>query len=195
MSLEEEQSKILEEFSKFDKEIEELKKNKNKLFEWNKYKGDVCCRIVKGYLEKHLPSEVDIVGPNVFIEGIPTEFDLMIVEKGQKPKEFTSAYDGKHVKFIIEVKAYPDIGKKEEVVVKYRKFFDEITDKYPSIKCVLFGFRGTGQPKRKGAKNWVEEIRIGIEPQHRFFVLGDSRDKEKVYPGQWESFITLIQKG
>ena len=47
----------------------------------NKYRGDVVCRVIKFFIEKDLPKKFKVVGPNAFIIGYPTEFDLLIVKK------------------------------------------------------------------------------------------------------------------
>lgn len=71
---------------------------------WNKYNGDVCCRIVKEYVEKYVSKDCKVVGPHVYAKGIPTKFDLSIVDKNAMPERYVNAYPVESIRCIIEVK-------------------------------------------------------------------------------------------
>ncbi len=75
-------------------------------FSWNKLNVDLAHRVVKEFLRKRLPKQVKVVGPNVYIDGYPVEFDLLLVTEGAIPAAFTNAYRDGEVRFVIEVKSH-----------------------------------------------------------------------------------------
>lgn len=81
---------------------------------WNRFRGDAISRIVAHYLEKHLPEGFKVV-MSAWVEGCEIEFDLLIVDKGVDPLEFTSAYPKDCVHLLIEVKGSGVFYKREEV--------------------------------------------------------------------------------
>ena len=83
-------------------------------FRWKKFNRDLVCRVVREFLRKHLPKGVKIAGPNAYIEGYPTEFDLLLVTEDALPAAFTNAYRDSEVRFVIEIKSHgymdPEVG-------------------------------------------------------------------------------------
>ncbi len=60
----------------------------HKTNEWKKFIGDSFAFMVKKYIGEELTKEYKIVGPNVYISGIPVEYDLKIVEaEAEKVKD------------------------------------------------------------------------------------------------------------
>ncbi len=49
-----------------------------KKFGWNKFNGDLVCRVVKEFLRKRLPKQVRIVGPNAYVDGYPVNSILLV---------------------------------------------------------------------------------------------------------------------
>jgi len=167
--------------------IEQLSKTeKGKRFIWNKFNGNMACNVVKYYLKKHLKSDLKVVGP-AFIEGSPLEFDLLIVDKKSKPKEFTDSYSGDSVHILIEVKSHGVFS--EKALKKIKETFDDLTKHY-SKKCLYLALRESGKPKRKGSKNFIQITKNALAP-YDVFILCDSRTKE-LYVNQWEEFIRTI---
>jgi len=38
---------------------------------WDRYNGDVCCRVIKEYAQRYIPKSWKIVGPNVYADTLP----------------------------------------------------------------------------------------------------------------------------
>ena len=118
-------------------EITDLQKEQNEILQlvddnkpqggtgvWKKYYGDIVCRILSHYLCKHLSSNLRVVGPNAYILGFPTEFDLLVSTAKVMPVKFTNAYPHDQIHCVIEVKTTGIFGSKEEFSIKVRKIRD-----------------------------------------------------------------------
>ena len=175
--------------SVIDKLTRKKDKNRKETGSWSKYNGDVVCRVIKGFLDKHAPSNLQVVGPNVFIEGHPFESDLMIVDSDSEPVQFTNCYQSNIVRFLIEVKSRGHMDKAFPDRLRLR--FDDITRRFPNVRCVYLTVRESGTPKRSHSINYLKQIRKALEPRHRVFRLKDSRTHEE-YGEQWEEFTKFL---
>ena len=161
---------------------------------WNKYNGDVCCRIVKEYLKKYVPEDYKVVGPNVYAEGFPTEFDLFIVDKEATPKKYTHAYSVKSIRYIIEIKKRGIYGGRKDLQTVIKRIHDNFTsvvNKNPKIKCAYLAIQEVWKPKRRGSIDYLEETKKGLHP-FDVFALKESRTN-KIIEGEWERFIDSLQ--
>lgn len=161
---------------------------------WNKYNGDVCCRIIKEYLEKNISMDCKVVGPNAYVEGLPTEFDLLVVDKGVSPKKYTNAYPVGSVHFVIEIKKRGIYGGRrdlENAVKKIRRNFESVTDINPDVKCFYLTVQEVSKPKRKGSIKYLEETEEGLRP-FEVFALKESRSN-KMIKGEWKRLIDYIE--
>jgi len=158
-------------------------------FRWNKFNGDLACRVVKEFLRKHLPKEVKVVGPNVYIEGYPAEFDLLLVTENALPAAFTSAYRNDDVRFIIEVKSHGYMSR--EFPSKLISEFGAVRERYKNVNCTYLTIRETWNPKREGSISYVRELKKVLEPQYRVFCLAESRT-HKIVAGQWREFVNHL---
>ena len=158
---------------------------------WNKYNGDVACRIILGHIRSHLPKGYKVVGPNVYIEGIPNELDLLVVTDVAIPRDFTNAYSPDVVSCLIEVKASGYFNKSEPG--KYRSLFEGFTQKFPHVRCIYLTIRERGKPKNPYSKNYAGDMKDELEPKFRTFTLSDSRTG-KPEIGQWKDFINYLQQ-
>lgn len=91
---------------------------------WSKFKGNGTAQKVKSLLNRHVEKHnARVVGPNVFLKGLPTEIDLMVVDASAKLEEFTSACNPRDVKAIIEIKMNGFFSKDSmKSFVSYRVF-------------------------------------------------------------------------
>ncbi|MBN2240398.1 MAG: hypothetical protein JW712_11545 [Dehalococcoidales bacterium] len=200
----------------FDHEQSEIYKTVNYVLKgslgtkWSNFKGDSISRIVKRYLEEHLPEGYKIVGPDVFVAGNPVEFDLLIVNSGSKPLPFTCAYPTEHVRRVIEVKRIGPIVKRKEFPVKIekiRKDFDTVarvsgiertgikTDKVqqPNFKGAYLAISETINPSKATSIKYGIITKETMEP-YGAFILFDRAEK-KLVQGEWERFVNYITSG
>ena len=161
---------------------------------WNKYNGDVCCRIIKEYAKKYVPEGCKIVGPNVYAQGIPTEFDLFIVDKEATPERCTNAYPVESIRYIIEVKKRGIYGGRKDlqnVIKRIHNNFISVAKRNPKIKCAYLTVQEVWKPERKGSIDYLEETKKGLQP-FKVFALKESRTNKPI-EGMWKHFINSMQ--
>jgi hypothetical protein len=174
---------------------------------WGNFQGDVVPRILIHYIKRHLPGSRKIVGPNVFIEDVPTEFDLMIVDAESNPITFTLAYPSEHVRCVIEVKRrgiIGDIDKFKRQVKKTKNNFDNalymwrwdkeglhrIKERRVDCRAAYIAISERVSPKRESSHNYGKITREILDP-YPAFILQDSGSKE-IQVGEWQRFIEFI---
>lgn len=140
-NLDEEQAKILDAIDRL------LAPCRGKGASWGRYKGDVVCRVVAEYIQKHLPHNYNVAGPSVYVEGFPWEFDLIVIADRAKKLPYTNAYKANEVHCILEVKKHGIYGKREELekIIKTRikAPFDAVTVYQPQIKALYLAVQET----------------------------------------------------
>lgn len=200
MNFTEEQQEII-------KLIDSLLDSKHSGYGWGHFQGDVVPRVLAYYTSKHLPSEWKIVGPNVYIEDIPTEFDLMVVDSDSNPITFTSAYPGERIRCVIEVKrkgVFGDIDTFRKRVKQIRDNFDKalytlrfdkdklgfVKEARVNCKAAYIAVSETVNPKREGSHNYGSITRDLLAP-YPAFILQDSRSTA-IQQGEWQRFIEYI---
>lgn len=155
-------------------------------FNWNKMNRDLACRVVKEFLRKHIQGDAKVVGPNVYIEDCPTEFDLLLVAKDAIPAAFTNAYRNEEVRFVIEIKSRGYIN--PEFPSKLRTEFDAVCDRYKNVNCTYLTIRETRNPKQEASISYIRELKKVLAPKYQAFCLAESRTDEPI-PGQWRQFV------
>jgi hypothetical protein len=95
---------------------------------WFTYKGDVVARAVISLLKSHVVASSSVVGPGVYVEDCPTEFDALVVEKGATPVPGTAAYRKDDVKVLIEIKKHGFYFKKIRGEYEIGKYFQAFRD-------------------------------------------------------------------
>ena len=158
---------------------------------WNKFKGDVVCRIVKEFIERHLPSDLQVVGPNVYLDEIPNELDLLIANTAAKPRKFTSSFEPESVRYALEVKKggvySPDQPK------RISSIFNSVTSNYPHVKCVYLTVEEVYTTRKPSSKNFFKICKDELNRHgHGFFALRDLRGKRQPIPGEWKRFLNFI---
>ena len=160
-----------------------------KKFSWNKFNGDLVCRVVKQFLKRHLPTKMKVVGPNVYIDGYPAEFDLMLVTESAIPAAFTNAYRDSEVQFVIEVKSHGNVAPDypEELLSRFRN----LREQYPNVNCTYLIIREAWNPEKDNSPSYVKQLKRALEPQFRVFSLAESRT-HGIIPGQWREFVSYL---
>ncbi|MGA2625653.1 MAG: hypothetical protein ABSF63_01145 [Candidatus Bathyarchaeia archaeon] len=161
-------------------------------FVWNKFNGDLVCRVVKEFLRKHLSKQVRVVGPNAYIDGYPAEFDLLLVTGSAIPAAFTNAYRDGDVRFVIEVKRHSYMA--PEFPERLLSQFNTLRKQYPNVDCTYLTIRETWNPKKTDPISYVGNLRRVLEPQYRVFCLAESRTQE-IVSGQWREFVNHLVSG
>ena len=186
-------------------DVEEIVRARNNLEEvhqgqggiWNSFKGDVCARCVAHYIQTHLSSKLKVVGPNVYLDGFPTEFDLLIVSEGATARQFTAAYPPTLAVAGIEVKASGVMGGRkglqlQKTLGRIKNNFDAIRARFPHVAFAYITIREVSQPRREGSINYLEETKRVLAP-YQVFCLQDVRTKE-IFEEQWDQFMHFLKE-
>jgi len=184
-------------------DVEEIVRARNNLEEvhqgqrriWNSFKGDVCARCVAHYIQTHLSSKLKVVGPNVYLDGFPTEFDLLIVSEGARARQFTAAYPPTLAVACIEVKASGVFGGRKDlqgILERIKNDFDAIRARFPHVAFAYITIREVSQPRREGSINYLEETKRVLAP-YQVFCLQDVRTKE-IFEEQWDQFMHFLKE-
>ena len=200
MNFNEEQQEII-------KLVDSLLDNEHSGYGWGHFQGDVIPRILAYYVNMHLPNNRKIVGPNVYINDVPTQFDLMIVDSDSNPIPFTSAYLGEHIRCVIEVKRRGSFGNMDtfrKAVERIKTNFDKalfelrfdrdkpgfVKEGRANCKAAHIIISETVNPKREGSHKYGNITKELLAP-YPVFILHDSRSKAIQY-GEWQGFIEYI---
>ncbi len=165
--------------------------------EYGKFIGDTVARIFKHYLQKEAdeisPTNYKVVGPNVYIAGLPVEYDLFIVNSPATTIGLTNSYNPKDIKFVIESKTYGTYfkrGEVEKVVGTIKDAFDNACAKNPSLLCVYLTFEEVTNPIKPISIDYFKETCDFLNP-HYSFCLKDS-NKHKPMLEQWDALVDLL---
>jgi len=185
------QKKIIEKLEKFDEEISKT----GEIRAWKKFIGDVCVRLLKAFIERELPEGYVITQPYAYIQGFPTEFDLLIVRKKAKPMEYTNVYNPKEVVIGLEIKKggiYSSKNYLEKSIEKIKDNFNRVKKKYNHINFIYLTISEVTKTKRRNAINYFEITKKGLSP-YKAYCLKDSRTGE-LFPDGWRDFISYIKE-
>jgi hypothetical protein len=160
-------------------------------FEWNKFNGDLACRVVKEFLRRRLPNKLKVVGPNVYVDGYPTEFDLLLVTESAIPAAFTNAYSHGDVRFVIEIEShgYMSHDSPEPLLSQ----FTALQMQAPNVNCTYLMVRETWNSRTDDSISCGNELKKVLEPRYRVFCLTESGTHELI-PGQWREFVNHLAK-
>ncbi len=170
MNLDHEQKEILELSDKLDK---------IRGRSWAKYKGDVINRKIIKLISSHIDGvKYFVAGPSVFVDGLSTEFDALIVKKTANTGGDRNAYLKDDVKLVIEVKKHGFYFKKIEGGYEIREYFKQYLN--ANIPFVYLSVKESGT---------FIKITEEVIPTAAFF-LGVSG--KKIINGGWQRFIEKI---
>ena len=181
---------------------------------WYKFNGDAVCRIIMEHLDKYLVDKMlKVAGPNAFIDGFSTEFDLLIIGGHAEPGPHTNSYKPEDVRIAIEVKTggmfggkktpSPEGGMlsvKEDVKNNFKKLvnnFKEPQARNPKLKLAYLSIH----EQLGGFRNGIDYIALTHETFKELsgesknidaFILSNTRTPPDPCPGQWKNFIEFI---
>lgn len=184
--------------------IKEVDQNRHPGREWSKFNGDATCRIILDYIEKHIDlNSMKVAGPNAFIKGFPTEFDLLVVDSRAKPLHLTNAYEVAQVRVAIEVKTSGIFGSNlEDIDNNLKRIFDDFKGPYQNNSSLKLAYLAIREQVgvRENSRNYVQITRetFGRVSSRisnvRTFILSDAKTPPGLFEGEWEQFIEFIKK-
>jgi len=171
-----EQSEIIEQLR------DTYEKYKGRGYQWNRFRGNTISNIVAHYLGKHLPSNVRLVKLG-WVEGCPTEFDILVVNKDGRPIDFTDAYPKEQVRLLMEIKSSGVYYKRGEVRNRMSEMFERY--KVETGKPVLYFTMWE-------AKAHVEEVQDALGNDTAFMLRIEGEDMDYGTFGEWERFLDRV---
>lgn len=165
-----------------------------KKYTWNKYNGDATAKIFMHYLSPYLPAHLVAIGPNVFIQDLPIEFDILIVNRAYTPANFPYNYPASEVKAIIESKLngiYGGNQKIPQVLGDINTNFQSAIQLNRNITCIYLTLREVASTKSPTAINYFQRTKDALD-QYHVFCLRDNHTRAIIL-GMWEAFIRVIQ--
>lgn len=201
MDYEKEQSEIIRKIDTFSKKYCVPYRPKS----WNKFKGDFVSRIIASYLQSHLPQNYRVAGPNVYIEGNPTEFDLMVTDSQAVPYSATSAFPRESIRRVIEIKTSGVYNIVKEVS-KVRNDFDSALSSVewdnapqlmkaviPKFKAAYLSISERVNPVHVSSIRFGDRTREILRPYPAFFLYDMGR--KDIQKGEWRKFLDYIVSG
>jgi hypothetical protein len=159
----------------------------------SKLRGDICCRVVMDYLSNHVPETHRIVGPNAWVAGFPTEFDLAVVTSDARPERFSAIYPAEGVRLLIEVKQSGVFARRDELRSKLErvyKDFQAVSTLHEHISWLYLTVREVTRPKKPRSIDFLALTRH-VLGNDRVACLRDSRTRE-LLRGEWDRAVDLV---
>jgi hypothetical protein len=156
---------------------------------WSKFNEELACRVVKQYMKKHLPTRIRVIGPNAYIEGSPTELDLLLVTENAIPAAFTNAYRPDDVKFVIGVRSQGSSDR--EFPSKLLLEFETLRERHTELKFAYLAIRAARNHKEDTAASHDRQLSKFLESGYRAFFLAES-ERQEIIPGQWRQFVNHV---
>ena len=143
---------------------------------WNRFRGDRTMRKIIVLVNRHLKN-TKVVGPNIYVQGVPTEFDALIVKADVEPH--LGVYASSDILAILEIK-------------KHGFFFRKIEGEY-KIRESFHAFYNTQIPffyiTIKESKKFIEATR-SILGDNAFFLCQSPQGP--IITGEWQRFVERL---
>lgn len=151
---------------------------------WKKFLGDVSCRVIQFYLNRIINNiHLKVVGPNVYINGIWNEIDLLIVKSGSDPTPMTSMYQ-EDIIAAIEVKTNAKFDNK--TIEEQLKIFDRIKALHSGIDCLYVAIHGSN--------NAYKKIKEELNKKGYGAFVFENENTQAYFAGEFEDLINRIKK-
>lgn len=165
---------------------------------WTKLQGDTTTRIVKEYIAEYIKSnnlKYEVSDINSYIIGFPTEFDLLIVNKGSTKLPYSNIYDVSDIKTIIEIKTAGVIGSQVNIksyLTKIKSSIEKINKGNHINFVYLTLVEKASNNKNNNSINYFKITEDSLKPYKAFCLfdsfVGKTRDNE------WNNFMDAIFK-
>lgn len=162
---------------------------------WGKLKGDITCRVIQKYLKPELkPYRCDLVGPNIYVDGCSTEFDLAVVSEGAAPMCCSAVYHPEDVRCLLEVKYNGIRVKSAELEKTWQSFRDKHEELVNKHRRIRWGYltveESTGV--RKNAIDWLE-CAENVLGSNRVFCFREKHGSSKrTRPGEVQRLVQFL---
>ena len=145
----------------------------------NKFSGALTVEVIRQHLEKH---GFCVSGRDVFIKGVNSEMDLLVVRKSAAP-EYGTIYEPSEVVCAMEIKNHGAFG--EKTTLNLKKTFHGIESKNPDIFCCYVTLR-----ERETYRKKVTPEKLGYPAYTIFYYKG----KNRWATGDWTKFLDELRK-
>jgi len=167
-----------------NREKQNLPQLKNRKRAWNKYVGNLANTTIIHHLNIHMVGDSVAVGPSIFIEGVPTEFDVLLVKKKAGPLTQINAYPRPSVKVAIEVKERGLFDKKIEAEEKLRRKLEILNHDLQGIPYLYITLHESETLIRATKR---------VLGRNAFFLSTGSNRNLEIITGEWERFLQTVQ--
>lgn len=164
---------------------------------WNTLKGDICCRVIIQFIQefsqRNMSQTYKAVGPNVWIWGCPTEFDVLITTPEASPLPSTEIYEPEDVLACLEIKQHGLFGgraKLKDEINKKKTQFDEVKGQYPNVECGYLTLEERSRTAKGDSINHLQETKKGLNP-YPVFCLEDS---DGIRKGEWARLLAWLDR-
>jgi hypothetical protein len=171
---------MAEQYEMLDQIDEMYRKYRGRGMRWNRFRGNTVSNIVASYLQRHLPDDVKIL-KLAYVEGCPTEFDIMIVNEDAKPLDPTDAYQNGDIKLILEIKGAGVFYRRDEVKKRMSEMLQKCRREVGKPMVYLSAWE---------AKAHVNEVRDALG-NDTAFILKVEGESEPEY-GEWQRFLERV---
>ena len=176
--------------------VEGMNKNfQEKGREWNKFHGDIVCRIFIDFISREVSPDLKVMGPNIYIRGFPTEFDILIVDRDAKNDRYINAFEPQKVRCGIESKARGTFGGRDALrksLEQIKRNFIRVDREYPRIMFFYLTYQEATNPKRGSSIDYLKKTREILAP-YRVFCLKESRSGNPML-GEWDKMVSFLKE-
>jgi hypothetical protein len=150
---------------------------------WNRFRGNAICNILARHLEKHLPNDVKLV-KLAWVDGCPTEFDILVIDKDAMPVDFTDAYRKEQVRLLMEIKSSGVYYKREDIKNNMSEMFEKwkVETGKPIVYLTIWE-----------AKAHIKEVQDAIGNDTAFALRVEGEDMQIGIIGEWERFLDRVE--
>ncbi|MDD1777178.1 MAG: hypothetical protein LUQ65_03345 [Candidatus Helarchaeota archaeon] len=182
------------------KKIIDIVEGMNKNFlgkgrEWNKFHGDIVCRVFIDFISREVSPDLKVMGPNIYIRGFSTEFDILIVDMDTEHDKYINAFEPEKVKCGIESKARGTFGGRDDLrksLERIKQNFIRVNREYPRITFFYLTYQEVANPKRISSIDYLKETRERLDP-YKVFCLKESRSGNPIV-GEWDKMVSFLNK-
>lgn len=163
------------------KEIEDSKKDFG--ITCRKLSGALTIEILKEHLEE---KRVKVSNRDVFIKGIKSEIDLLMVKKSAIA-EHNLIYNPSDVIVALEIKSYGSFGEKTSSTIK--DIFNEIKLKNNKVYCAYITLL-----ERETYKHKVTCVKLGYPAYTIFFHKSSGKKFQLINTNEWNKFLDEVRR-
>lgn len=147
---------------------------------WNRFRGNTVSNIIASHLQQALLNDFKVL-KLAYVEGCPTEFDIIIVNKDAKPLEPTDAYRKYDVKLVLEIKGGGVYYRREEIKKRMTDILQLCKTEVGKPMLYLSAWEANAH---------VSEVREALGKDNAF-ILNVEGNTEYEW-GEWERFLDRV---